>query len=255
MMQGRFSQLGRGAVSQLKNLLRPFEPYLPRFVPAPSWRHSFRVFERYGFSPATVFDVGVGFGTPALYHAFPDAYYYLIDPTPESLSYMRRISRHLDADILHLALGEEDGETLLEVRPDIQGSTLLEECGPRGVLRTERVPLRRFDSVIGAFERPALCKIDVQGAELMVLNGMTRRIREIDAFIIETSMIATVRNGPELFDVVAFMKSHGFVVFDIVGMSRRPLDGATAQVDIVFVAEGSFLRADRRWAAIAPERG
>jgi FkbM family methyltransferase len=246
----RISEAGKGALSQLKHFLRPFEPYLPRFLPAPSWRHSFRIFERYGFSPATVFDIGVGFGTPALYHAFPDAFYYLIDPTPESLPYMRRIVRHLDADILSIALGDHDGEAVLEVRPDIQGSTLLEECGPRGVLRTERVPLRRFDSVIGSFDRPALCKIDVQGAEMMVLSGMTGRMRDIDAFIIETSMIATVRDGPELYDVVTFMKENGFVVFDVVGMNRRPLDDATAQLDMVFVAEGSFLRSDRRWAAI-----
>jgi len=38
-------------------------------------------------------------------------------------------------------------------------------------------------------------------------------------------------------------------VADIIGLKRRPLDGATAQFDLLFVPESSPLRADRRWAA------
>jgi FkbM family methyltransferase len=244
----KLTQAGRGIASQVKLLLRPLEPYLPTLFPVPSWQHSVKVLGRYGFYPATVFDVGVGFGTHALYRAYPQAFYYLIDPTPESLFHMRRIAQRLDAQILNLALGDRDGEVVLEIRSDIQGSTLFEECGPREILRTECVPLRRFDAVIGSFDRPALCKIDVQGAEMLVLNGMGRRIQDIDAFILETSTIATVKGGPEICEVVQFMKDNGFVIFDIVGMKRRPLDGATAQLDMLFVAEDSFFRSDRRWS-------
>jgi FkbM family methyltransferase len=216
-----------------------------------SWRQSLRVLQRYGFSPATVFDVGVGFGTWDLYRAFPGAHYHLIDPTPESMPHMRRIARRLDSEVHPVALGHRDRETTLEIRPDIQGSTLLEEVGPRQVLRFERVPMRRFDTLIGMFERPALAKIDVQGAELLVLEGMADRIGDIDAFIVETSTIATVKGGAEMAGIVAFMHANGFVVADIVGLKRRPLDGATAQFDLLFVPDTSALRADRRWAANA----
>jgi FkbM family methyltransferase len=238
-------------VSFIKDFLRPFEPYVPILPTGLSWRQSLRVLQKHGFEPATVFDIGVGFGTWGLYRAFPGAYYHLIDPTPESLPYMQKLARRLGGEIHALALGDRDGEVLLEVRPDVQGSTLLEEVGPRQVLRHEHVPMRRFDRIIGTFARPALAKIDVQGAELMVLEGMTGRIAEIDAFIVETSTIATVKGGAEIAETVAFMHRHGFVVADIVGMKRRPLDGATAQFDLLFVPESSALRADRRWASAA----
>src|SRR3954449_6529991 len=39
--------------------------------------------KRLGFAPATVIDVGVAYGTPELYDAFPDARFLLVDPLEE----------------------------------------------------------------------------------------------------------------------------------------------------------------------------
>jgi FkbM family methyltransferase len=238
-------------VARVKDVLRPLEPYFPTVARAPSWRPAFAVLEQHGFWPQTVFDIGVGFGTWGLYRAFPNAFYHLVDPTRESLPYMEQLSKKLRCEIHSVALGDHDGEATLEIRADIQGSTLLEEVGPRDVLRFDKVPLRRFDRLFESFERPALCKIDVQGAEMMVLAGMGEKIAEIDVFIVETSTIATVKGGAEMAEVIGFMQGHGFVVADIVGMKRRPLDGATAQVDLMFIREDARLRDDRRWAKMA----
>jgi len=237
-----------GVVARVKDALRPLEPYFPTFARAPSWGPALHVLQQHGFWPETVFDIGVGFGTWGLYRAFPSALYHLIEPTRGSLPYMERLSRRLRCLIHPVALGNHEGEAMLEIRPNIQGSTLREEVGARDELRFDRVPLRRFDSLIRAFERPALCKIDVRGAELTVLEGMGARIAEIDVFVVETSTIATVKGGAEVAQVVRFLGERGFVVADIVGMKRRPLDGATAQVDLLFVREDAPLRADRRWA-------
>jgi FkbM family methyltransferase len=241
----------RPLLSRLKDLLRPLEPWLPQAAPRLSWRQSLDVLRRRGFAPATVFDIGVGFGTWGLYRLFPDAFYHLVEPTREALPYMRKLARRLDCEIHPVALGDRDGEATFEIRADLQGSTLLEEVGPRAFLRFDRVPLRRFDGLFHEIERPALAKIDVQGAELMVLQGMTGRLRELDAVIVETSTIATVKGGAEVGEVVRFMQAHGFVVADILGLKRRPLDGATAQLDLLFLPESATLRADRRWASAA----
>lgn len=244
------------ALKRLKDFLRPLflrvRAGLSRRAPAPSWEQSFRVLRHHGIQPATVFDIGVAYGTYELYWAFPHAHYHLIDPTPESLHHMRLLSRRMRCDIHPVALGDRDGETTIEIRPDIQAATLLEDVTPHEIVRHDRVPLRRFDSLIGDIARPALAKIDVQGAELMVLEGMTGRIASMDAVIVETSTISSIKDGAEVHEVVRFMHDHGFVVADIVGMTRRPLDGATAQLDLLFLPEqDSPVRRDRRWSEAA----
>lgn len=234
-------------LAELKDFLRPYISYIPRHVDAPSWRQSFRVLQHYGCQPNTVFDIGVAYGTYELYRAFPAAFYHLIDPTPKSLHYMRLLQKQLQCEVHQVALGDHDGEVEIEIRPDIQAATLFDDLGDRQVLRRDRVPMRRFNSLIGAIARPSLCKIDVQGAELMVLEGMTRRLDNIDAIVIETSTIASLKGGPEVHDIMQFMHAHGFVLADILGMARRPLDGATAQLDLLFLPQNSPMRRDRRW--------
>jgi FkbM family methyltransferase len=217
-----------------------------------NWPACLELLKNRGFQPKTIFDIGVAAGTPELYAAFPNAFYYLVDPTQESLPHMRAIAQKLNATILNHALGEEKCSLEIEVRPDdIGASSLFEEIGPLTGTRRYAVPVQRFDQVVAAFERPALCKIDVQGAEIGVLSGMGSRIDEFDAFIIEISAIATIKNAPEAEEVFAFLSQHGFVIYDILSLNRRPLDSALAQLDVLFIKRDSSIRSDHRWRASA----
>jgi FkbM family methyltransferase len=247
----RAPEVRRSVVSYLKGLARPYAPAISLPWRGPSWTRALRLLRTHAIVPATVFDIGVAYGTFPLYRAFPDAFYHLIDPAAESLACMEKLSRRLSCQIYTLALGDRDGEAALEVREDFQESTLFQEEGPRRARRVDRVAMRRFDSLFGPIKRPALVKIDVQGAELMVLEGMTGRLPEVDALIVETSTIATIKDGPEVAEVVRFMAGHGFALVDVLGLRRRPLDGATAQLDLMFAPQSGALRRDRRWAAAA----
>ncbi len=83
---------------------------------------------------------------------------------------------------------------------------------------------------------------------MLVLEGMGGRLKELDCIIVETSLIATLREGPEFADVMDLMRDNNFVLFDITAILRRPLDQALAQIDAVFVPDDSRLRSDHRWA-------
>jgi FkbM family methyltransferase len=245
------SVIRQGGKTAAKWLLRQVSLRLHGMIGVmPAWPYALRELRARGFQPRTVFDIGVADGTPDLYAAFPDAEYYLFDPTAESLPHMQRIAQKLNARILNLALGDQEEELAIVVRcDDIGGSTFFEEVGPLGATRRYTVKVRRFDRAVDDFDRPALCKIDVQGAEMNVLRGMGERIHDIDVIIVETSILATVKGGPEVAEVVAYMHQCGFVLYDMLGGTRRPLDRALAQLDLCFVKEDSALRADRRWTS------
>ena len=111
---------------------------------------------------------------------------------------------------------------------------------------TEARRLRTLDSLLEDVRPPGLLKIDAQGYELEILRGASRVLPAFEAVLLEIAVIEINEGAPLLHEVIAFMKSLGFVTYDILEIHRRPLDGALNQVDIIFVREQSDLIADKR---------
>jgi hypothetical protein len=60
--------------------------------------------------------------------------------------------------------------------------------------------------------------------------------------ILEVTLFGTMIGGPQLADVVAYMKDRGFVVYDAWGFLYRPYDEALAQLDMAFVRQDGVFR-------------
>src|ERR1700730_2497330 len=114
--------LRRRASDVANQLLRPLGLRISRIetedASMPNWPARLRYLKQQGFAPKTIFDIGVAAGTPEPYAAFPRAFYYLVDPTRESLPHIIAIAQRVRAEIRNLALGEREGEFEIEVRPD-----------------------------------------------------------------------------------------------------------------------------------------
>ncbi len=52
------------AVRATNSVLALFNARIVNQVSVPSWEHFFKTLKHYNFRPATVFDVGVAYGTP-----------------------------------------------------------------------------------------------------------------------------------------------------------------------------------------------
>lgn len=237
----------RRARSAINTILEPYDQHIVHGSQLATPRYFFEILRANRLTPRTVFDIGVATGTPWLYEAFPGAKLYLVDPTSESLPHMQRWAERLDATVLNVALGAEERTAEIHVYENIEQASLLEEAAAFPIVATYEVPVRRFDDVIDGFERPALCKIDAQGAEIDVLRGMGDRLEEMDAFLIEASLLAPYADGPDFYEVARLMHEHGYALHDVTGFYRRALDGALAQIDAAFVPRSSPLRQDRRW--------
>jgi hypothetical protein len=101
-----------------------------------------------------------------------------------------------------------------------------------------------------AIQKVDFLKLDVQGYELEVLKGFDRYLSETDVILSEVSLLDIHKGVPLIKDVLDFMHGCGFVVYDICSVStRRPLDHALWQTDLMFVKEDSAFRKDKRYAA------
>lgn len=63
----------------------------------------------------------------------------------------------------------------------------------------------------------------------------------------EVSLIDIHQKVPLLHDVVAFMYEYDFVAFDICSLTRRSLNQALWQIDILLVKSDFFLRKNKKW--------
>ena len=220
-------------------------------LPAPtrSFDDFLALVAKQGMSIATVVDVGVAHGTPPLYRAFPNARFVLVEPVVENKAMLQRAMASLNHEIVWAAAGAANGQAVINVHDDLSGSSLLRQAEGAAADGTPRtIPVVRLDSILREPPaRPCLVKIDTQGTELEVVDGLGDRLRDVDVFIVETSMFKFRDGAAEIADVVIRFKELGFVIYDILEGHMRSLDGALAQVDLVFVPADSALRRDARF--------
>ena len=203
-----------------------------------------------GFNPSTVIDVGAASGTLDLMSAFPKSKFLLIEPLSEHKDNLNGLRSAYDVDVVIGAASDRDGIITLNVHPhQLDGSSVLREEMGEHTDGCPRAPCFRVDNYFKSkgYSGDVFLKIDVQGAELSVMDGCRGILPDIQAVALEVSLLRFMKGGPIFDEVVNYMKSVGFVAYDIIHGWYRPLDNALGQVDILFVKENSFLRSDHRY--------
>ena len=211
-----------------------------------------------GFKPQTVIDVGVASETPELYEAFPKTRLLLIEPLAEFEPCLKNICKRFDAQYVLSAAGEARGTATLNVHTDqLDCSSFFKEAEGALVDGCPReVPVVTIDEVCSekGLKGPYLIKIDAQGAELKVVEGAKRVLEDTEAVILEVTLFGTMIGGPQLADVVIYMKDRGFVVYDVWGLLYRPYDVALAQLDMAFVRQDGLFRKSQIFASSEQRR-
>jgi FkbM family methyltransferase len=207
-----------------------------------------------GVEARSVVDGGAALGdwARACASVYANARYILVEPLEEFRPALAGVARELGARVVEAALASEPGTRTLHVHADLVGSSLLREREGEHVDGEPRdVPATTVDAVVAehGLEPPYVLKLDVQGAEREALAGAEETLAKAAAVVVEVSFFDFFRGGTEFADLVAAMRERGLVVYEIGNLSRRPLDGALAQADVVFVPEDSAARREHVYAA------
>jgi FkbM family methyltransferase len=180
---------------------------------------------------------------------FPDAAILMVEAQPQHAATLARVCQRLgNSRYVITLLGPTEAAAVPFVVMDDgaggTGSSVLAENSdvPRSVVE---LPMTTVDRTLAAnaFPAPDFLKLDVQGYELEVLKGARAALGQADLVLLEVSVWQYNAGSPLLREVIDWMATAGFVVYELFDIHRRP-DGVLLQIDVLFVRRDSRLLAD-----------
>lgn len=204
-----------------------------------------------------VIDVGANVGQFAsnLFRAGYSGHILSFEPFPDARAELVRAASSNSRWAIGpaIALGKESGTALLHVAGNSISSSLLPmeslhlDAAPRSAeIGAIPVDVRRLDDVLaslGVVEERLFLKLDTQGSEKSILEGVGAIFERVDGIKIELSF-APLYTGQPLFDeVYGFLRDRGFEPWDITPGFRDGRTGRLLQSDFAAIQAQHYLTA------------
>jgi FkbM family methyltransferase len=180
----------------------------------------------------TVLDIGILMGTYELMAVFGDKKHFLVEPIVEWNEHIRfaYTEKGIDFTLVNVAASNTNGVMNMETSTVILGQPIsharLTEKDTGANIRN--VPVRTIDSLMQEYRMPPpyLLKIDVDGVELLIMEGARQTFSDVNVVVVEASIKSCIERA-------RFLQSSGFELFDIVDPCYY--DNRLRQVDLVFL--------------------
>ena len=194
------------------------------------------------YGPASIIDVGAHDGdwTRLARRIFPDASIMMIEPLSTKAESLSALAKSLERTrFVDALLGAEAGRTITFYEAGTGSSVHREQSNVE--FKETSLQTSRLDDVAEQLDGPIFLKLDVQGAELEVLDGGPKTLDRSDLVQLEVALLPYNDGAATFLEVIEYLDQRGFVPFDIAGMIR-PTGAELVQVDMLFVPAGSPLR-------------
>tara|TARA_B100001029_G_C15045159_1_gene446559 strand:+ start:643 stop:1398 length:756 start_codon:yes stop_codon:yes gene_type:complete len=197
------------------------------------------------FNPVNIIDIGCGHGewTKKLIKFYPKSQYLLFDADKKNtkkLDYFKKKSLNITYKICLLS---NDNNSYKFYNMGYGSSIYKEQTSNKGeaeeVIATTLK--KELPSSISKYNNN-LIKLDVQGSELKVLDGLADMIKYFEVIIIEVSLHNYNKNSPLFPDVINYMSNKNFRLYDLFDLKRLGKNGSfLVQFDCIFVRNNSDL--------------
>lgn len=168
---------------------------------------------------ANCVDVGANIGgvLERIVQRFPNGRHLAFEPLPHLAADLAQ--RFPQVEVHEAAAGERDGTATFYRNARTDALSSLSKLGmPDSQLSTLEVRIEMLDAVAPGGYRPHFVKIDVEGAEAMVLRGARRLLAEAQPLVVfEHGAKTSEHFGASSADVFAPLDEAGLRVFDIDG--------------------------------------
>ena len=194
----------------------------------------------------TILDIGASFGEYATRarNLFPDAEIISFEAIPKSY---KILSEKFKNDSLHkcfnIALSNYTGETVFRISSNSGSSSLLEMNDLHKInypvskdIQEININCDKLDNVIKdlKLKRNVLMKLDVQGAEKLVLEGAEETLKNVDIIFSEINFSELYKGNVPFSELCRYLLEKGFTVIGIENISQSTIDGTYLQADAYF---------------------
>lgn len=198
-----------------------------------------------GFKPDVVIDAGayVGDWTTTVSKIFDRSKFLMIEPQSSKEAILSKmVERNNNIFYKQTLLGETIKENVQFFEME-SGSSIYEEQSQvsRDIKHHSMTTINNLISDF-KFSGKFFLKIDVQGAEVDVLEGASEIMPNIEFILVEVSLLGYNKGGPLFAEVVTYLNTKDFVLFDICNQYRKS-DKTLFQVDLMFINKNSPIRA------------
>jgi FkbM family methyltransferase len=200
-----------------------------------------------------IFDVGASEGSETLEYrrVFPGGRIYAFEPEPKSFQVLQqRVNADSDITAFNLAVSNVEGIAHFNTNAapacssllgtDSRAATNWSLTGIYETVETVDVKAVSLDNFCEANDIPQvdILKLDVQGAEYLVLEGAHRLLRgsNIRLIFTEIILVPTYDGQRSLFHYLGLFNENGYQLVDIYDLTR--VHRRLAQADFLFAAPG-----------------
>ena len=149
-----------------------------------------------------------------------------IEAAPDNADLIRlgcKRNGYRNIDLVQAAAAERSGEVELAIRDEHRGDHQI--ANTSSTRRRIKVAAVTLDELVGRPAKIDRIKIDVQGAEALVIKGMNQILKDSPQLIVFSEFWpkGLSRCGMRASDYLAFWRDAGFDIFEIVSRSRLRL--------------------------------
>jgi FkbM family methyltransferase len=196
----------------------------------------------------TIIDVGANDGGFArkIKKVFPNAKLYCFEALDDIYEELNAKTSSLDnIQTENIALSNEIGEVTFYRCVNNTGSSSMLEMGdihkvayPETAENIEvKVKTTTLDTYFESnpLVGPTMLKIDVQGAEMLVLKGGLKTLEKVDMIFCEVNFLQTYKGCVLFGELYDFLNQRGFGLIGMENVSQSAVDGRYLQADAYFM--------------------
>lgn len=159
-----------------------FSKYFLRLSRPLNYLRSFGFFRQFVGSNKLFFDIGANIGNRTRIFTKLGVKVISVEPQPDCANLLEKKFSDRDVVVVRKGVGREKGEMKMSVCDSEKGLSTFSDKWKTGRFKDFKfdreisVSMTTLDELISKFGQPDFCKIDVEGFELEVFSGLTKKI-------------------------------------------------------------------------------